>query len=395
MSLLKNTAIFTTTLTLSTIMMSSTLAADLTIDAPDCGSSYGSIYVDRGANAAVWQSVKTGDPANFVAAMLAESGCFTIAKSAASASYIMTAGQLTKEQFEQGVVPFQQQGIPGATPGAGLEGVQSVNKSLGKANDVLAKSVNSEGKLDVGKFAGLVGGLFGGSMRHGYLQINDTKVGRIIGLGFGRNNRADVSYSHWSNIDATQKNAIQSFNKDKTSKVVGGTLVNAYFDLFEDMPSLFNGSKTNMANAATSASPAAAASSSSMTTMTVNQLVEIKAKNTNVFSRDYEGKSVTVSGKLDREAGRTAYHWGLLVADSSAKRRLMTPSQGVFCGLLGHQANKKEAGTGLKSSVKQEALKKRYLYMDPGTELTIRGTVALTGIAQHEIVLEDCTVLTH
>jgi len=285
------------------ILIPDASAKDFVADPPKCANSYGSIYVDKGADTAAWQAAGVTDPAGFLEAMVAESGCFTVTNSRRSAKYILTAGLLTKDQYRDGKAAFQSQDIPGSTPGA----VKGVNKTLGKINNALA-SINSAGRGNRGQLGKLVkdlGGLLGsGNMRYGYLQINHNKGGELIGRGFARNNRSTLSYAHWSRPTDPQKIATQSFNSDKNSKLIGGALVLAYFDLHKEMPSLFASESTS--KPISTGAPSGA--------ITVKHPEELHAANYNIPRHVRAGR-----GGLVNSAGQCSVQTGTILRPDNFK----------------------------------------------------------------------------
>ena len=242
----------TLSFSMALLITMSAAAKDFVVDAPECSTSYGLLYVERGANVGAWQAIGASDPAEFVEAMIAASGCFNVSQSSSSAEYIISPGVLTKKQFDNGKDNFSDQPfMPGSdfAHGSPLDAIKGVNNKLGEANSALARinragrEGGASGRAELAKLAGEIGNLFGGGkMRYGYLQINRVGSGDLIGRGFGRNNTSGLKYDHWS-ILSKQKASVKSFNNSDKAKLAGGSLINAYFDLHKDLPSLsFGGS---------------------------------------------------------------------------------------------------------------------------------------------------------
>lgn len=89
-----------------------------------------------------------------------------------------------------------------------------------------------------------------GKMVHSYVKIADTQ-GQIVGLGFGRNNMARLSYAHWTNLPQAQASKLTAYNQEKRSRVVGGALLNAFADtgvLEGRLSPIFSSGSDNMAS---------------------------------------------------------------------------------------------------------------------------------------------------
>ncbi len=178
-----------------TIISSPIMAKDLTIDPPKCNQSNGTAYVQRGKNQAEFKALGAGDPASFVEAMVKISGCYSIVSSPDKAQYLITAMPITKSIFE------------------------------GTSND--------DGELDIaGELTGALSGFLSGKMRYGAIEIRDRKSGSAVGSGRGRNNQSKISYANWG-FDAAGQSADSAFNSSKNAKLVGGAIVNSYFDLLK------------------------------------------------------------------------------------------------------------------------------------------------------------------
>lgn len=194
-----------------------TALAQFVVDPPKCETSAGTVYVERGANLKAFDKVGAADPVGFVSAMVTASNCYTVTTDARNADYIMMTGLLSKSQFKRGAASFASEPIiAGSTTGLGspLATLTEINNTM-QDGSALPK---------------LLDAISGGKMRYGYIQLNKNGSGALIGRGFGRNNTSGLDYTTWK-VDSNAALSVQSFNTDKKARLVGGSLVNAYFDL--------------------------------------------------------------------------------------------------------------------------------------------------------------------
>ncbi len=185
-------------------------AKDLQIDPPKCSQNYGQAVMIN-ASSATWIRAKGAHPERFISAMADISNCFTMTKDKAAAKFILKAGTLSKEQFDQGASRFSN-----------------------------VEQIDSPRAAPKGK------------MRYGYLEIRHAQSGQLAGRGFGRNNTAGLDFSNW-NLQSPTGMALLTDD----ARLVTGSIVNAFFE-FSLKPNNFDMNGTSASISTTSNLPTAA-----------------------------------------------------------------------------------------------------------------------------------------
>lgn len=187
------------TIAVATSLFSSAQAKDFAVDTPACATNFGSAYVERSASLAVYKKAGASDPAKFVEAMVVDSGCFTVTSDRNSANFIISTGLLAKKEYDSRQIPTMR-----SENGVSLDSLLTTE--------------------------GLLSAVSSGSMRYGYLQVDERATGNLMSRGFGRNNTAGLDYSGWS-TSPSQKASVSSFNTSKKARLISGAIINAYFDM--------------------------------------------------------------------------------------------------------------------------------------------------------------------
>lgn len=203
--------------TLVSMFSTSAAFAQFVVEPPKCETSSGTVFVEQGANLEAFKKAGATDPAEFVSAMIKASNCYTVTTDAQNADFIISVGVLSKKQFNRGAASFASQPIMSGTTtsvDSPLAALTAINKTVqdGNALPELLDAISS------------------GKMRYGYIQLTKNRTGVLLGRGFGRNNQSSLDYTTW-NVSAYDAQAVQFFNTEKKARLVGGSLVNAYFDL--------------------------------------------------------------------------------------------------------------------------------------------------------------------
>lgn len=194
-----------------------TAFAQFVVDPPKCEVPAGTAYIERGANIEAFKKAGASDPAEFVSAMVKASNCYTVTLDARSAEYIITTGVLSKKQFKRGAASYASVPIMAGT----TTGVDSALATLTEINKTMQ---------DRNALPELLDAISSGKMRYGYIQLSKNRTGALMGRGFGRNNTHSLDYSTW-NVSLSDAQSVQAFNTEKKARLVGGSLVNAFFDL--------------------------------------------------------------------------------------------------------------------------------------------------------------------
>jgi len=187
------------TFLVATSMFNTVQAKDFAVKTPACATNFGSAYVERTNSIEVYKKAGANDPAGFVEAMVADSGCFSVTSDRNAANFIISTGLLTQKQYESRQTGSTQSDTRGA-----LDTLLTVD--------------------------GLISVVSSGSMRYSFLQVDDRATGNLISRGFGRNNTSGLDYSSWS-LSSSQKAAVNSFNNSKKARLISGSVINAYFDI--------------------------------------------------------------------------------------------------------------------------------------------------------------------
>lgn len=348
---------------LGTALWANAAAANFVVEPPKCDSSAGTAYVERGANLEAFDKVGSPDPSGFVSAMLTASNCFTVTTNARSADFIVSVGMLAKDQYKSGAGSFSGSAtMPGATTAAGspLGTLQSINKAVA-SDDTLGQ---------------LLGSISSGKMRHAYLQVNRNNSGELIGRGFGRNNTKSLDYSTWKLGSSAAQN-VQVYNTESKARLVGGAIVNAYFDLQKTT----DFAKPVMTKSATSTHSAAQSTSSGV--VTLSSILKERRNNPDRFHAKYgSGQSVTISGYV---ANSDATH--SIVQLSSSKRSGLSVTNFLDCNLRGST----RPANGYQNPT--------ILALDRGQPITVSGTMrsagdhSSMGLGLTFLEMKQCTIV--
>lgn len=167
-------------------------AKGLQIDPPKCTKNYGTAFMVK-APSAVWIKAKGAHPESFISAMTDVSNCFTMTKDKSAAQYLLTAGTLSRAQFEKG------------------------SSHYSNADKIDSPRTSPNGK-----------------MRYGYLEIRHVGTNQLAGRGFGRNNTGGLDFSNW-NMQGSMGMSLVSDD----ARLLTGSIVNAFFD-FSNNPETFD-----------------------------------------------------------------------------------------------------------------------------------------------------------
>ena len=203
-------------------------AKDLQIDPPKCDKSYGTAVIEN-APSAIWIRAKGSHPERFISGMADISNCFTMTEDKATAQYILRAGTLSKDQFNQGAQSF-----------ANVEQIESPKAAPR------------------------------GKMRYGYLEIRHAQSGQLAGRGFGRNNVSGLDFSNW-NIQSPTGMALST----QDARLVTGAMVNAFFE-FSLKPENFDMGGTRSSTSSVNNAPTTASTTTSSAPSTSSSLPNIK-----------------------------------------------------------------------------------------------------------------------
>lgn len=237
------------------------IAKDYMVETPKCAAPKGSLFVDKGAISRIYQSAGLKNPSGFIEAMIANSGCFSLAPSPYAAQYILKAAPMNEDEFARGKYSFviggqysSQSGVPvagGRIPTSSssgdsvLEGMKKINGAMRTANEGLYAVRKTHARIkrgsasDVDALARGIGSLVAksssGKMKYAYLEITNRHTGQIYAKGADKSNSSKLSYAAWSRLTPSQKSALEAYISSKKDRRISGALVNAFYDLHGEL----------------------------------------------------------------------------------------------------------------------------------------------------------------
>lgn len=330
------------------------------VEAEKCTSPKGTIAVSK-ENDRAWSSLDIDSPDLFLESLVAESECFTIVRRASSADYVLSAGPLTKEEYEAGPQQFS--------------GSSAIQKAVQNApvGEEITKTLNDMDSVLKGDLAALENIFSGKSkMQFAYIDIT-TKSGEVVARGFGRNNRSGLDYSHWT----THQEGIADFTSTKKALRVSGSIFNAYDDAYATIDSGNFGQSTY-----TSAPISATSAPVAGPPIKLSDLLKEKSKNPARFQKKYGDAAGGVPITLLGYVKGIIHERNITIVGSEFSLRSVSLSSEMECLINGQ-------GSSVQSAYD----------VDRGTPVTVTGSLTtgephsgFNGPMAERMILRSCHV---